>query len=95
MLLKNIPKYAPSIAPSKVLSFGSYDLQGHFSGDVLQGVKKAYVDSLRASWIMGTAFWGLAFLAAFLVKWPGRMPNGFEAKAAGRCEERHPNTTET
>jgi hypothetical protein len=80
LLLKNLPIYAPSVNPATVLSIGPYDLQDHFSGDTLQGIREAYVIGLRGSWAMALALWGVAFFASFITKWPGTMIPDVEGK---------------
>lgn len=56
-----------------VFTTGAFDLQNHFSGDELRGIREAYVVGLRGAWAMGIALFCTAFLAAFLAKWPGKM----------------------
>lgn len=52
---------------------GAYDLQKRFSGAELLGVRRSYIVGLRGAWAMGIALFGVAFLAAFLPKWPGNI----------------------
>jgi len=73
LLLNNLPIYAPSVNSEDVFKVGAYDLQNHFSGAELHGIRQAYIVSLRGAWAMGIALFGMAFLAAFLAKWPGKM----------------------
>lgn len=71
--MRNLPIYAPSINPEEVFNVGAYDLQNHFSGAELYGIRQAYIVGLHGAWAMGIALFGMAFLSAFLAKWPGKM----------------------
>ncbi|KAK6075840.1 major facilitator superfamily transporter [Seiridium cupressi] len=73
LLVKNIPIYAPAVNPEDVFSVGAFDLQSHFSGVDLYGIRQAYIVGLRGAWAMGIALFGVAFLTVFVVKWPGKM----------------------
>jgi MFS transporter, DHA2 family, glioxin efflux transporter len=73
LLLNNLPIYAPSVNPEDVFKVGAYDLQNNFSGVELRGIREAYIVGLRGAWAMGIALFGMAFVAAFLAKWPGKM----------------------
>ncbi|KAI1500607.1 putative MFS transporter [Biscogniauxia marginata] len=86
LLIQNVPKYAPSVSVADVLAIGPYDLERHFTGDDLRGIRQAYVDGLRGAWALGIALWGISFFTVFLAKWPGRMipdDGGKEKGAAG------------
>ncbi|KAK6062425.1 major facilitator superfamily transporter [Seiridium cupressi] len=73
LLVKNIPIYAPAVNPEDVFSVGAFNLQSHFSGVDLYGIRQAYIVGLRGAWAMGIALFGVAFLTVFVVKWPGKM----------------------
>ncbi|KAI3321949.1 MFS general substrate transporter [Xylariaceae sp. AK1471] len=73
LLIQKVPVYAPAAALAEVLAVGPYDLEAHFSGDTLQGIRRAYVEGLRGAWAMGIGLWVVAFFSAFLSKWPGNM----------------------
>lgn len=97
LLLKNLPIHAPSVNAQEVFTTGAYDLQNHFNGTELRGIREAYVVGLHGAWAMGIALFGMAFLAAFLAKWPGKMEphsdlaeNQKSAKASGLGEKVEP-----
>ncbi|KAF2969875.1 hypothetical protein GQX73_g3712 [Xylaria multiplex] len=73
LLIQKVPIYAPETTPAEVLAIGPYDLEAHFSGDTLHGIRRAYIDGLRGAWAFSIALWGVAFFCAFLSKWPGHM----------------------
>lgn len=73
LLLKNLPIHAPSANVQDVFTTGPFDLQNHFSGAELRGIREAYIVGLRGAWAMGIALFCVAFLAAFLAEWPGKM----------------------
>ena len=52
---------------------GAAGLQAAYSGQVLQGVRQAYLDGLRAGWALGVAAFGMAVACALVPKWPGRL----------------------
>lgn len=93
LLLINLPIHAPSVNPKDVFSVGAYDLQKRFSGAELLGVRCSYIVGLRGAWALGIALFGIAFLAAFLPKWPGKIvphsdttanQEGAETSASGK-----------
>ncbi|GAW15684.1 hypothetical protein ANO14919_051030 [Xylariales sp. No.14919] len=88
LLIQKVPIYAPNITSAEVLAIGPYDLEARFSGDTLHGIRRAYIDGLRGAWAFSVALWGVAFLCAFLSKWPGHMnPPVEEAEAKSDGEK--------
>ncbi|KAK7932074.1 hypothetical protein PG985_002786 [Apiospora marii] len=77
MLLLRVPHYAPALDGEAVLAVGAAGIKDAFSGDILEGVRLAYLDGLHAGWALGTAAFGLACLCALLPKWPGRHREAF------------------
>jgi MFS transporter, DHA2 family, glioxin efflux transporter len=73
LLLRSLLTLAPSVDPAGVVDIGPYDLEAHFSGATLRGVREAYMVGLRGSWAMGIAFWGASVLVSLLIRWPGRL----------------------
>lgn len=70
LLLKNLPKYAPSVSPQSVLGVGAYDLAGSFPDDgELLGVKRSYIVGLRGAWAFAVALTGVAFVVGFGGVW--------------------------
>lgn len=89
ILVQKVPIYAPETTSAEVLSIGPYDLSARFSGATLLGIKKAYIDGLRASWALSIGLWGVAFFCAFLAKWPGNIVPAQE-DAGSDTEEKKP-----
>jgi hypothetical protein len=50
---------------SEIISVGANDLHSHFSGSQLRDILDAYMVGLRATWILGIACAGAAFLSSF------------------------------
>lgn len=73
LLVKSLPIYAPNVNPEDVFHLGPYDLPSFFDGDDLRGIRQSFLVGLRGAWAMGIALFGMAFLAAFLAKWPGKI----------------------
>ncbi|CAM1500831.1 Fc.00g099930.m01.CDS01 [Cosmosporella sp. VM-42] len=73
LLIRNVLKYAPGVAPDEVFGVGPYELEAYFSGDNLRGIRHAYVEGLRGAWALGIGLWGVSCFLPFLAKWPGRM----------------------
>ncbi|KAI0514719.1 putative gliotoxin efflux pump [Xylaria bambusicola] len=90
ILIQKVPVYAPEVTPAEILSIGPYDLSARFSGATLLGIKKAYIDGLRASWILSIALWGVAFFCTFLAKWPGHIVPAKEEGASDTQEKTSP-----
>lgn len=91
ILIQKVPVYAPGIAVAEVLSIGPYDLSSRFSGATLLGIKRAYIDGLRASWILSIALWGVAFFCTFLAKWPGHIVPAQEDSGSDTEEKKPAN----
>jgi hypothetical protein len=66
VLLKSLPKYAPTIDPASVITVGASRLRETFSPEELPGILKAYMAGLKAAWAAATALGGLTFLCAFI-----------------------------
>ncbi|KAI3328830.1 putative gliotoxin efflux pump [Ustulina deusta] len=92
ILVQKVPIYAPETTSAEVLSIGPYDLSARFSGATLLGIKKAYIDGLRASWALSIGLWGVAFFCAFLAKWPGHIVPAQE-DAGSDTEEKKPTVS--
>ncbi|KAI1306834.1 putative gliotoxin efflux pump [Xylaria venustula] len=91
ILVQRVPIYAPGTTAAEVLSIGPYDLESHFSGATLLGIKRAYIDGLRGSWALSIGLWGVAFFCAFLSKWPGQIvPAQEDPKSNGEREKQNP-----
>ncbi|KAL9109925.1 MAG: hypothetical protein Q9227_005448 [Pyrenula ochraceoflavens] len=73
LLLKNLPKYAPSVDPPQVINIGAYGIQDFFHGDVLRGVREAWVVGLRGAWALGIALFCVACVFTIVPKWPGSL----------------------
>ncbi|TRX92880.1 hypothetical protein FHL15_006286 [Xylaria flabelliformis] len=73
LLINSLPRLAPGVDPAQVLGIGPSDLQAHFEGDQLLGVRKAYVVGLRGAWALAIALWGFSALMVAFSKWPGHM----------------------
>ncbi|KAI0404771.1 putative gliotoxin efflux pump [Xylaria palmicola] len=91
LLLQKVALYAPETTPEQVLSVGPYELSAYFSGDTLLGIRKAYVDGLRGAWALSIALLGVAFLCAFLAKWPGNLTPPPEDSMAAADEKKQLN----
>ncbi len=59
--------------PKNILLVGADELPKYYSGDDLTGVRQSYLEGLRASWALGIALFGVAFLFAFLPKGGGKL----------------------
>ncbi|KAI4937496.1 uncharacterized protein J4E92_002227 [Alternaria infectoria] len=64
-LLKQLPITAPGLDPQIVLDAGASELKTLIPAQFLEGVLEAYVAGFRECLIVGIAFGGAAFLAAF------------------------------
>lgn len=73
IILRKVPQYVSSLDGHEVLKVGAAGLQQAYSGDVLQGVRQAYLDGLRAGWALGVAAFGMAVVCALFPKWPGKL----------------------
>lgn len=73
LLLQKIPHYVPQLDGHEVLAVGAAAIKDVYSGEVLRGVRLAYLDGLHAAWALGIAAFGLTFFWALLPKWPGRL----------------------
>jgi hypothetical protein len=62
-LLGSLAKYAPSVDPAIVLATGATDIRTRFSGAVLEGVLKSYLDGLHVAFILIIVLAGLSFFA--------------------------------
>ncbi|KAI1272511.1 putative gliotoxin efflux pump [Xylaria sp. FL0933] len=91
LLLQKVAQYAPETTPEQVLAVGPYELSAYFSGNTLLGIRKASVDGLRGAWALSIALLGVAFLCAFLAKWPGSLIPPPEDSAAVTDGRKQPN----
>ncbi|KAF2685009.1 MFS general substrate transporter [Lentithecium fluviatile CBS 122367] len=73
ILLRKVPQYVPGLDGREVLRVGAAGLQDAYSGQVLQGVRQAYLDGIRAGLSLGVASFGVAIACALVPKWPGRL----------------------
>lgn len=95
LLLQKLPHYVPDIDPQAVLAVGAAGIKNAYDGDVLRGVRKAYLDGLHGGWAFGAAVFGVALVWALIPQWPGRLspprPNvsdtsGKESKSSQSAE---------
>ncbi|KAI1289089.1 putative gliotoxin efflux pump [Xylaria venustula] len=84
LLINSLPRLAPGVDAAEVLGIGPYDLEAHFQGDQLLGVRKAYVTGLRGAWALAIALWGFSAVMVAFSKWPGHM---IPAKEDGSSDE--------
>jgi hypothetical protein len=73
ILLRRIPHHVPGLDGQRVLEIGAAGLERVYSGQVLVGVRRAYLDGLHAGWALGVAAFGIAFMCALIPTWPGRL----------------------
>ena len=73
IILRKVPKYVSGLHGHEVLKSGAAGLQQAYSGEVLQGVRQAYLDGLRAGWVLGVAAFGMAVVSALFPQWPGKL----------------------
>ncbi len=66
LLLKTLPKYAPTVEPKNVLAVGAYSLAGAFGPVEMLGVQRSYRVGLRGAWAFAFALTGYAFVLGFL-----------------------------
>ncbi|KAF7547655.1 hypothetical protein G7Z17_g7589 [Cylindrodendrum hubeiense] len=59
--------------PQAVLMVGAAAIKDTYDGDVLEGVRQAYLDGLHGGWAVGVVAFGIALLWAIIPKWPGRL----------------------
>lgn len=79
MLLRRVPHDVPALDGHAVLAVGAAGIKDTFPGDILEGVRLAYLDGLHAGRaLLGTAAFGMTCLWALLPKRPGRFisPSG-------------------
>ncbi|KAF4635470.1 hypothetical protein G7Y89_g2615 [Cudoniella acicularis] len=68
-LVGNLPKYAPSVDSSVVISVGVTEIRSHFSPDVVPGVILAYMSGLKVAYAIAIASSGVAVIVSVLSKW--------------------------
>lgn len=73
LLLRRLPYYVPGIDPHAVLAVGAAGIRDAYDGEVLSGVRQAYLDGLHGGWALGIAAFGVAFLMAMGPEWPGKL----------------------
>lgn len=73
IILRKVPQYVVGVDGHEVLKLGAAGLQEAFSGEVLQGVRQAYLDGLRAGWALGVAAFVMAVICALFPRWPGKL----------------------
>lgn len=73
VLEHKVPQYVPGLDGHTVLAVGAAGIKDAFTGDVLKGVRLAYLDGLHAGWALGTAAFGITILWALFPQWPGRL----------------------
>ncbi|KAK2611785.1 hypothetical protein N8I77_005109 [Diaporthe amygdali] len=90
ILLKRLAHYVPDVSPEAVLAVGAAGIKDAYKGDVLIGVKKAYLDGLHASWALAIAAFGVTFLWALIPKFPGRLtpPGGNADQSKGDSSDK-------
>lgn len=68
-LINSLATNAPSITPATIVTTGASDLHTIFSGAVLDGILRSYVDGLRVAFIIGVALSGVSIVPALLSPW--------------------------
>ncbi|GAP88446.1 putative major facilitator superfamily transporter [Rosellinia necatrix] len=68
-LLLALPDTAPGVDPSLVLATGAGQLRSVFTEEELPGILAAYLEGIRATFILSTTVVGGAFLLAFFLPW--------------------------
>jgi len=79
LLLKSLPKYAPTVEPKNVLAVGAYGLAGAFGPVDMLGVQRSYLVGLRGAWAFAFALTGYAFVLGFLGGWKNFKPKAVPA----------------
>ncbi|KAF2965491.1 hypothetical protein GQX73_g8106 [Xylaria multiplex] len=69
MLLLALPRTAPGVDPGLVLATGAGQLRSVFTKDEVLGILVAYLDGIRATFILSAAVVAAAFLLAFFLPW--------------------------
>lgn len=64
-----MPITAPGVDPSVVVATGVTELRTVFVGNQITGVLLAYMEGIRAAFVVGIAMAGMAFLISLLSKW--------------------------
>lgn len=95
LLIRNLPHFAPGLDPSEVLSIGPEDLQTHFGGDDLLGVRRSYVVGLQGAWALCIALWAASTLSVGFTKWPGHIVPAKEEASVEEKELRGKNQSDT
>ncbi|KAI1765517.1 putative MFS transporter [Hypoxylon sp. FL1150] len=73
ILLQKVALYVPGLDGNEVLAVGAAGIKDAYGGEVLRGVRQAYLDGLHAGWALAIASFGFTFLWALVPKWPGRL----------------------
>ncbi|KAI9713859.1 MAG: hypothetical protein M1820_000589 [Bogoriella megaspora] len=68
-LLKQLPKYAPSVNPALVVSAGATHIRDVVASDQLPGVLTAYNSAITTAFIMPVVTGGICFLFSLLFEW--------------------------
>ena len=68
-LIKEIPRYAPNVDPSIVISAGATNIRAVTPAAELPGVLEAYNVAVTSSFILSIACTGLACLCSLLFEW--------------------------
>lgn len=69
LLLSNLPVLAPTVDPKAVIQAGATEIRSTFAADAVPGIVEAYLEGLRAVYILVIAFTGAAALAAATNRW--------------------------
>ncbi|TGJ82165.1 hypothetical protein E0Z10_g6613 [Xylaria hypoxylon] len=68
-LLLALPKSAPGVDPSLVLATGAGQLRSVFTKEELPGILVAYLDGIRATFILSATVVAAAFVLGFFLPW--------------------------
>ncbi|EJU00926.1 gliotoxin efflux pump [Dacryopinax primogenitus] len=68
-LISSLAQTAPSADPLLVIGTGATSLQQVFAPDVLPGILRAYMDGLKAAFVVAIAVLGLATVSGVFVEW--------------------------
>ncbi|KAJ5139220.1 cytochrome P450 oxidoreductase [Penicillium bovifimosum] len=95
-LIAKLLSFSSTYNASEVISEGADDLRSHFSGTQLRDIQDAYMSGLRATWVLGIACAGAAFLSSFGSKMRNiRQPTTPAIVEGGKGAEEENQTTES
>jgi MFS family permease len=69
VLMTKLPQYVPNINPGSILAVGATELRDVFPAEAIPGIVHAYMDGLRATYLIAIVAGGVATIVSLGSKW--------------------------